>query len=82
MMKIVPLDNDFLKWHLQLMEERCTYVKAILNTRDYILKESPLSFCKVTLFRVTHAALHKDHIDHIEYFLIGRFLAKWKNPRR
>ena len=68
--KIVPLDNDFLKWHLQLMEERCTYVKAILNTHDYTLKESPLSFCKVTFFRVTHAALHKDQIERVyaQYF--------------
>ena len=52
------------------MEERCTYAKAILNTFDYALKESPLSFCKVTLFRVTHAALHKDHIERVyaQYF--------------
>ena len=69
-MKLVPMDNDFLKWHVQIMEERCKYVKAILNTHDYTLKESPSSFCKVTLFRVTHAALHKDQIERVyaQYF--------------
>ena len=64
------LDNKLLEWHLQLTEQRCKYVKAILYTFDYALAVEGDSSCKMILFYVSKASIHKDHIErvHAQYF--------------
>ena len=68
----VALDNKLLERHMELTEERCKYANMVVSTFDCAVKESlsPSSCCKITLFRVSKAEIHKDHIERVyaQYF--------------